>query len=85
LQTKWKKPVILSKQPIVLYLGVFGKVWKLFWMVCCQTKTTDWFALSTDCLFEILTETVLLVKWALNDFITEYALALNALTNIWKL
>jgi len=28
-----KQPVVLSKQPIVLYLGVFEKGWKLFLMV----------------------------------------------------
>jgi len=28
-----KQPVVLSKQPIVFYLGVFEKVLKLFWMV----------------------------------------------------
>jgi len=37
---------------------------------------------STDCLFEILTETILFVKRALIDFISEYAPALNALTKI---
>ena len=46
-----KQPVVLSKQPIVLYLGVLRKVENCFWwLTCCQTKTTDWFAHSTDCL-----------------------------------
>jgi len=34
---------------------------------------------------KILTKSVLLVKCALNDFQTEYAPVLNALTKIWKL
>ena len=47
-----KQPFIFSKQPIVLYLGVFRKVENCFWwLTCCQTKTTDWFEHSTDCLF----------------------------------
>jgi len=47
-----KQPVVLSKQPIVLYLGVFRKVENCFWwLTSCQTKTTDWFEHSTDCLF----------------------------------
>ena len=34
-----KQPVLLSKQPIVLYLGVFRKVENCFWwLTCCQTR-----------------------------------------------
>ena len=51
-----KQLVVLSKQPIVLYLGVFEKFWRFGWLTCCQTQTTVWFAISTDCLFGILTE-----------------------------
>jgi len=37
-----KQPVVLSKQPIVLLLGVLEKVENCFgWLTCCQTKTTD--------------------------------------------
>ena len=39
--------VVLSKQPIVLLLGVFWKG-----LTCCQTKTIDCFVLSMNCLFE---------------------------------
>jgi len=47
-----KQPVVLSKQPIVLLLGVFEKVENGFgWLTCCQTKTIDCFVLSIDCLF----------------------------------
>jgi len=36
-----KQAVVLSKQPIVLYLGVLRKVENCFWwLTCCQTKTT---------------------------------------------
>jgi len=35
-----KQLVVLSKQPIVLLLGVFEKVENCFgWLTCCQTKT----------------------------------------------
>jgi len=48
-----KQPVVLSKQPIVLLLGVFEKVENCFgWLTCCQTKTIDCFVISIDCLFE---------------------------------
>jgi len=48
-----KQPVVLSKQPIVLLLGVFEKVENCFdWLTCCQTKTIDCFVQSIDCLFE---------------------------------
>ena len=47
-----KQLVILSKQPIVLYLGILRKVENCFWwLTCYQTKTTDWFEHSIDCLF----------------------------------
>jgi len=47
-----KQLVVLSKQQIVLYLGVLRKVENYFWWLsCCQTKTTDWFEHSIDCLF----------------------------------
>jgi len=37
-----KQPVVLSKQPILLLLGVLRKVENYFWwLTCCQTKTTD--------------------------------------------
>jgi len=37
-----KQPVVLSKQPIVLLLGVFKNVENCFgWLICCQTKTID--------------------------------------------
>ena len=37
-----KQPVVLSKQLIVLLLGVFENVENCFgWLTCCQTKTTD--------------------------------------------
>ena len=50
-----KQHVVLSKQPIVLLLGVLRKVENCFWwLTCYQTKTTDWFAHSTDCLFSNL-------------------------------
>jgi len=50
-----KQPVVLSKQPIVLHLGVFEKVENCFgWLTCCQTKTIDYFVKSIDCLFENL-------------------------------
>ena len=50
-----KKPVFLSKQPIVLLLGVFEKVENCFgWLTCCQTKTIDCFVQSIDCLLENL-------------------------------
>jgi len=53
LKLSEKQLVALSKQPIVLYLGVFEKFENYFgWLTCCQTKTTDLFALSIDCLFE---------------------------------
>ena len=74
-----KQHVVLSKQPIVLLLGVFEKV---------ENCLVGWLAVkpkqSIVCL-KILTEFVLLVECALNDFQTEYALVLNALTNLWKL
>jgi len=48
-----KQPVVLSKQSIVLLLGVFEKVENCFgWLTCCQTKTIDCFVISIDCLFE---------------------------------
>ena len=48
-----KQLVVLSKQPIVLLLGVFKKVENCFgWLTCCQTKTMDCFVLSIDSLFE---------------------------------
>jgi len=48
-----KQPVVLSKQPIVLLLGVFEKVENCFGcLTCCQTKTIDCFMISIDCLFE---------------------------------
>jgi len=48
-----KQPVVLSKQPIVLLLGVFEKVENCFgWLTCYQTNTIDCFMLSIDCLFE---------------------------------
>ena len=48
-----KQPVVFSKQPIVLLLGVFEKVENCFgWLTCCQTKTIDCFVISIDCLFE---------------------------------
>jgi len=48
-----KQPVVLSKQPIVLLLGVFEKVENcLGWLTCCQTKTIGCFVVSTDCFFE---------------------------------
>ena len=48
-----KQPVVLSKQSIVLLLGVFEKVENCFgWLTCCQTKTIDFFVISIDCLFE---------------------------------
>ena len=44
-----KQPVVLSKQPIVLLLGVFEKVENYFgWLTCCHTKTM----VSIDCFFE---------------------------------
>jgi len=44
-----KQPVVLSKQPIVLLLGVFEKVENCFgWL----TKTIDYFVISIDRLFE---------------------------------
>jgi len=47
------QPVILSKQPIVLVLGVFEKVENYFgWLTCCQTKTIYCFVISIDCFFE---------------------------------
>jgi len=47
-----KQYVVLSKQPIVLYLGVFRNVENCFWwLTCCQTKTIDWIVETTDCLF----------------------------------
>ena len=66
-----KQPVVLSKQPIVLLLGVLKKVENSFWwLTCCQTKTIDWFALSTDCLFSNHTENYfvcwLSFKWFCN-------------------
>jgi len=77
-----KKPVVLSKQPIVLLLGVFEKVENCFgWLTCCQTKTIVSYFQSIVCL-KILTESVLLVKCVLNDFQTEYAPILNALINL---
>ena len=79
-----KQPVVLSKQPIVLYLGVFRKGWKLFlngWAV--KTKTTDWFVETTDCLFLVPQQkTVLCFDWALNVFLTDDAPVFNALTNL---
>jgi len=48
-----KQRVVLSKQPIVLLLGVFEKGENCFgWLTCCQTKTIDCFVISIDCLFE---------------------------------
>ena len=48
-----KQLVDLSKQPIVLLLGVFEKVENYFrWLTCYQTKTIDCFVVSIDCLFE---------------------------------
>ena len=48
-----KQPVVLSKQPVVLLLGVFEKVENCFgWLTCCQTKTIDCFVVSIDCFFE---------------------------------
>ena len=48
-----KQPVVLSKQLIVLLLGVFEKVENCFgWLTCYQTKTIDCFVISIDCLFE---------------------------------
>jgi len=48
-----KQPIVLSKQPIVLLLGVFEKVENYFgWLACCQTQTIDSFVISIDCLFE---------------------------------
>jgi len=48
-----KQPVVLSKQPIVLLLGVFEKVENCFdWLTCCQTKTIGCFVVSTDYFFE---------------------------------
>ena len=82
-----KQPVVLSKQPIVLFLGVFERVWKLFWIGSLVVKPKQ----PIDSLFQpivclkTLTESVLLVEWALIDFITEYAPALNSLTKIWIL
>ena len=65
-----KQPVVLSKQPIVLLLGVFEKVANYFgWLTCCQTKTIDCFVLSIDCLFENPNKNfVLLVECALDVF-----------------
>jgi len=58
-----KQPVALSKQPIVLLLGVFEKVENCFgWLTCYQTKTID-------CFFEKSKQnSVLMVECALNDF-----------------
>jgi len=48
-----KQLVDLSKQPIVLLLGVFEKVENYFgWLTWCQTKTIDCFVVSIDCFFE---------------------------------
>jgi len=58
-----KQPVVLSKQPIVLLLGVFEKVENCFgWLTCCQTKTIDCFVKSIDCLFENLNK-ICFVSW----------------------
>jgi len=65
-----KQLVVLSKQPIVLLLGVFEKVDICFgWFTCCQTKTIGCFVVSTDCFFENPNKNyVLVVECALNDF-----------------
>ena len=65
-----KQLVVLSKQPIVLLLGIFEKVENCFgWLTCCQTKKIDCFLLSIDCLFENPNiNSVFLVECALNDF-----------------
>ena len=65
-----KQHIVLSKQPIVLLLGVFEKVENCFgWLTCCQTKTIDCFMLSIDCLFENPNRNfVLLLECALNIF-----------------
>ena len=48
-----KQHVVLSKQPIVLLLGVFEKVENCFGLLtCCQIKTIDCFVVSIDCFFE---------------------------------
>jgi len=48
-----KQPIVLSKQLIVLLLGVFEKVENCFGLLtCCQTKTMNCFVVSIDCIFE---------------------------------
>jgi len=48
-----KQPVVLSKQPIFLLLGVFEKVENCFgWLTCCHTKTIDCSVISINCFFE---------------------------------
>jgi len=48
-----KQPVVLSKQPIVLLLGVFEKVDNYFgWLTCRHTKTIVCFVVSIDCFYE---------------------------------
>ena len=82
-----KQPVVLSKQPIVLYLGVFWKSLKTVldgWLVVKPKQPIDSLFQPIVCL-KTLTESVLLVEWALIDFITEYAPTLNGLTKIWIL
>jgi len=81
-----KQPVVLSKQPIVLHLDVFERLKTVLggWLAVKPKQPIDSHFQSIVCL-KILTETILLVKWALNVFITEYAPALNALTILWML
>jgi len=64
-----KQPVVLSKQLIVLLLGVFEKVENCFgWLTSVKPKQSIVSCFQSIVCLKILTESVLLVECALNVF-----------------
>jgi len=63
-----KQPIVLSKQPIVLYLGVLRKVENCFWWLTCQTKTIDCFGTITKNCFVLWLSFKWFYNWIRSSF-----------------